>query len=132
MDRAVAALRLLPPDQQPGDFLSGLFATARTLAVTDDRLVAAIDELVGSWTADDFVVLLPGLRRAFAWFPPRERSRIGERIAALRGLAPTVRLTGQLRVDPMMAAAGAALDARIDELMTRYGLVGPLTKAQSR
>ena len=122
MDEAVKALHSLAPHEQPGDYLGGLFAVARQLVTNDDRLLRAVDHLIDRWTPEEFLTLLPALRRAFAWFPPRERSLIGDRIAALRGLARSTRLTGKLRDEPLLVAAGAVLDARIGERIVNYGL----------
>ncbi len=119
---SLAAFRSLAPDEEPGDFLGGLFATARRLATTDDELIRAIDELVDTWTADDFLRLLPGLRNAFRWFPPRERAALAGRIAALRGLAPGTRLIGRMGADEFASAQGAQLDEQVEAVLVRYGL----------
>jgi len=122
MTRAVVALRSLTPGEQVGDLLSGLFAVARLRVASDDRLLGAVDTLVGDWTDDEFLTMLPALRRAFAWFPPRERARIAERIVVVRGLPRTSRLVGRIGADPVGVGVGAALDTRIDGVMARYGL----------
>jgi hypothetical protein len=120
---AMSALRALPPDQQPGDFLRGLFGVARHQVVADGSVMEALDALVSGWSADHFLTLLPGLRRAFAWFAPRERARLADRIAQLHGLSRGTRLIGVSDIDPIAVAAGMMFDEGVQNRMRAYGLL---------
>lgn len=59
-----------------GDFLAGLLALAREQISQSGELLAVIDDLVGSWAQEEFLLALPAMRGAFAWLPPRERERV--------------------------------------------------------
>ncbi len=83
----LALVRAVPPRDELGDFLYGLFYCARMLATESDAIVGAVHEALESMGSDDFLVALPQLRAAFAWFPPRERGALAQRVAALLGLS---------------------------------------------
>jgi hypothetical protein len=118
-----------------GDWLAGLFAVARdevTRAGEDrgegddggdgDSLVGVLDSLVGAMSDEEFLVALPALRQAFAFFPPRERERIARRLMERRGVRGSAR--GLLRTggDPLETARGRALEESVDALLERFGL----------
>jgi hypothetical protein len=79
--------RAIPPREQLGDFLYGLFACARALAVESDSIVQAIHAALETMSSEDFLVALPSLRNAFTWFPPRERGALAAHVAELLGLS---------------------------------------------
>lgn len=83
----LALMRAVPPRDALGDFLYGLFCCARVLATESDAIVGAVHEALEGMGSDDFLVALPQLRAAFAWFPPRERGALAVRVAALLGLS---------------------------------------------
>ncbi len=83
----LALVRAVPPRDELGDFLYGLFCCARVLATESDAIVGAVHEALEGMGSDDFLVALPQLRAAFAWFPPRERGALAVRVAALLGLS---------------------------------------------
>jgi hypothetical protein len=86
-EQVTARTRAVPPRDELGDFLFGLFSAARELATQDDLIVAAIQAALDDMAHDDFLIALPQLRAAFAWFPPRERGAIARRVAELLGLS---------------------------------------------
>ncbi|GGM08911.1 DUF5682 family protein [Dactylosporangium sucinum] len=109
-----------------GDWLAGLFALAREEVLHADGVLAVLDELVSGLGDDDFLVALPSLRQAFAYFPPREREVLATRLLERRGLGGTgVPGRALLRVgaDPQRIAAAAALEARVDAALAREGLL---------
>jgi hypothetical protein len=83
--QAIQVLRGVARPETFGDFLAGLFALAREEVVGAQELVATIDACVTGFLRQDFLVALPALRQAFAYFPPRERLRIAETLVALGG-----------------------------------------------
>lgn len=111
-----------------GDFLSGLFATARAEVLESRELVRVIDEVLSDLGDHETLVALPSLRLAFAWFPPIERRRIAEHVALVRGLgaADAHALVAPLRVSPAEVARGHALDAALEALVRRHGLFDAL------
>lgn len=129
---AVTVLRKVALPTTLGDFLTGLFALAREelVTATESALLRALDELMGEMPADDFLVALPALRMAHAYFPPRERQRIAERVLTLHGQSPDC-ARGFLGLSAAAETLSAArlLEARVDELERRFGLESAATEA---
>ncbi|MFE0626074.1 DUF5682 family protein [Streptomyces sp. NPDC058864] len=120
-----------------GDWLAGLFALARDQVtgiggnvgggVADapgPSLLDALDEIVLSMTDGDFLIGLPALRQAFAFFPPRERERIAERLLERRGRRGSARSLLRTSADPLVLARAHALEENVSRLLDRYGLHG--------
>jgi hypothetical protein len=107
-----------------GDFLHGLFALAREQVLEDGgALLAVLDEIVVGLGPDDLLIALPSLRMAFAWFPPREREILAERLLARRGVdASPTQLTRRSATDPLVLARGLAIDDAADAVMRREAL----------
>ncbi|WP_433059274.1 DUF5682 family protein [Dactylosporangium sp. CS-033363] len=106
-----------------GDWLAGLFAVAREEVLHAGGVLDLLDELVSGLGAEDFLVALPALRQAFAYFPPRERETIAGHVLARRGRSGSGRaLLRSPAADPMVLAQAAALEARVDATLTRHGL----------
>ncbi|MEU3608594.1 DUF5682 family protein [Streptomyces sp. NPDC035033] len=120
--RAVAAPAVL------GDWLAGLFAVAReeVTAGTPDGdagpLVGVLDDLVAAMTETDFLVALPALREAFAWFPPLERERIAARLIERRGLRGSARALLRTTADPLELARARALEDHVSRTLDGLGL----------
>ena len=124
---ATVAMRASARPDALGDFLSGLFATAREEVVTADALLVALDDVVQSMTEHDFLVAVPSLRLAFAWFPPREKETIARRLLVLHGKAPAgARDLLRLEVEPAAVARGATIDAAATAVARRFGLLDDL------
>jgi hypothetical protein len=119
---ALNALGSIGPDENPGDLLGGLFATARRQFVQHPDLIGAVDAMVAAWTPDEFLELLPAIREAFGWFPSRERSQLGGELAKLHGLSSSHRMVTQLYDDPFQIAAGNAFDAQVAARLKAFGL----------
>ena len=122
-DRAVATLRAASKPQWLGDFLVGLFALAREEAARAEGLLAAMDEALAGMGDEDFLIAVPSLRHAFAYFPPREKLAIAEAVLALHG-APRQDPKTLLHLDVPADATrdGMRLDAEVLAMMKRYGL----------
>ncbi|GIF69023.1 hypothetical protein Ais01nite_70580 [Asanoa ishikariensis] len=108
-----------------GDWLAGLFSVARDEATADGGLLDVLDGLVGAMTDGDFLIALPALRQAFAYFPPRERQRLAEAVLARRGIVEDGRALLRLRADPVRRARAIELDSYVDELLRTERLVAP-------
>ncbi|MFC0104850.1 DUF5682 family protein [Kibdelosporangium aridum] len=102
--------------------MAGLFALAREDVLTSEHVVGVLDELVHAMTEAEFLIALPALRLAFAYFPPLERETIAERVLAHRGAPGSGRSLTRVTVDPLVVAEGMALDRRVDDLLVREGL----------
>lgn len=130
--RAVQALRRAALPATLGDFLAGLFALAREELANehDGTLLRALNELLAELSLEDFLIALPALRMAHAYFPPRERERIAERVLSLHGRGPEqARGLLQLTADADTLAVAQRLEARVDELERTFGLA-PTARAQ--
>ncbi|MQY09339.1 DUF5682 family protein [Actinomadura macrotermitis] len=106
-----------------GDWLAGLFALAREEVLAADGVLAVLDELVGGLDEQGFLVALPALRQAFAFFPPREREAIARGLLERRGLAGSARALLRTETDPLLIAEARALEERVTGLLTAEGLL---------
>ncbi|MFJ5686021.1 DUF5682 family protein [Streptomyces sp. NPDC093099] len=109
-----------------GDWLAGLFALAREELTTpgdDSRsLLATLDTLVTGLSGTEFLVGLPALRQAFAYFPPRERRRIADRLLERRGLRGSARSLLRTTGDPLLLAHARQLEDDVLRTLDRHGL----------
>ena len=124
---AASTLRKAALPATVGDFLAGLFALAREEVVTEaeSALLGTLDELLGGMTPADFSIALPALRMAHAYFPPRERERLAERVLVLHGMGgERTRAFLTLSTDADTLSAARVLEARVDDLERCFGL-GP-------
>lgn len=122
LERAVRAAAL---PHVLGDFLAGLFAVAREEVVSapGSEIVALLDEVVGRFGEEQFLVALPSLRLAFSWFPPREREAIARRLLEQRGVEGSARSLLRLATDPHVVAHAHAVEARVSDLLRREALL---------
>jgi len=93
LGETVDAARALPggiSTELLGDWLSGLFALAREQAAGPE-MVGVLDRLVTEMAEEEFLAALPALRMAFAYFPPREREAVAQRLLERRGLRGSAR-----------------------------------------
>lgn len=86
-DKLVSLTRAIPPRNELGDYLYGLFALTRSVIAEQPELIRAVHETLAHLGDEDFLVALPALRAAFGWFPPRERGDIAAQAATLLGLS---------------------------------------------
>lgn len=107
-EQLLAITRAIPAREALGDFLYGLFSCARGLATENDAIVRAVNAALDAMSPEDFLVALPRLRAAFAWFPPRERGTLGALVAGVLGMSQAER--HQLLL--MRHGADAFIDAR--------------------
>jgi hypothetical protein len=82
-----------------------------------------LDDLLAAMIEHDFLVALPALRQAFAYFPPRERETIAERLLERRGLTGSGRSLLRITTPVEVLAAARELEAHVDALLAREGLV---------
>ncbi|MER7570774.1 DUF5682 family protein [Streptomyces sp. NPDC126514] len=121
-DDPAAVVRTLAPDIL-GDWLAGLFAVAREeVTGGEESLVDVLDDIVAALSEDGFLTGLPALRQAFAFFPPRERERIAERLLQRRGTRGSARALLRTTADPLQLARARALEENVARLLTRHGL----------
>lgn len=73
-DDLVEKLQLVVPASDLGDFVFGLLQVARELATRRPEFMQALDSLIVAMPELVFLESLPGMRRAFSAYPPRERA----------------------------------------------------------
>jgi hypothetical protein len=120
---APGEVRVPTAPNRMGDWLAGLFALAREEVLADESVLAVLDGHVAGLGDDDFLVALPALRQAFAFFPPAERETIAHGLLTRRGLRGSARALLRTTVDPVVAAEAAALESRVEDLLVREGLL---------
>jgi hypothetical protein len=64
-----------------GAWLEGVLRTSRSTFLSSPRLLDAVHDVILRLPEDEFLIVLPDLRRAFAVFVPAELERIGEQVA---------------------------------------------------
>jgi len=109
------------PASALGDYLSGLFCLAREEIVSQD-LLRAIDYRLSDFAEDEFLRVLPSLRQAFSFFPPRERYTIAQVVARLLGSNDPVGLL-EATVDAATLQAAHHLENELFEVLERYQLI---------
>lgn len=103
-DEALAtSITLLANPAELGDFVFGLLTVAREAATRRSEFVGALDTAVTSFDDDDFLAALPGLRRAFSAYPPRERAQIASQLLGEQSHDVLRRFEGS--ADDVMAVA---------------------------
>ena len=115
-----ATLRAFSRALALGDFLSGLFALARSECGRNDRLLSALNAVLIGISADEFLIGLPALRQAFHFFPPRERAQIAKIIASL--LKDDAADLLHLETSAENFTQAVALEQRVQKLLVGYGL----------
>ena len=118
------AVQVMGKVPSSGDFLAGLFAVAREEVLHAEALVAAIDTRLVGLSHQEFMVMLPPLRLAFGYFPPRERAALAQAVASRHGMGmvEAARLVSTLKVSPETVQHGIELEGRIDQALERWGL----------
>ena len=122
---ALAAVRASAHVEVLGDLLSGLFAVAReeVLDQEEPSLLGLLDEVLGGFADEAFLLAVPSLRTAFSWFPPRERERIAHGLLDRRGLRGSASSLLRLSASPEVLTAARSLEDRVDALLTREALL---------
>lgn len=124
MQQILADLNFAANPDRLGDFLTGLFFMARETAQRHPELVQKIDQFLIAYDDESFLEALPALRLAFSYFTPREKHHMTRTL--LRSLEPD----GQdkplvdLEVSVEEAAAVMAFEAKLFQVVRRYGLRG--------
>ncbi|UHS59546.1 DUF5682 family protein [Agrobacterium vaccinii] len=119
--------RFSGPDRL-GDFLSGLFALAREDISKSASVIGSVTAMVEGWTDEAFLRALPSLRRAFSFFPPRERERLAGAIVRSHGgneAQAEVQAMAWMRQSTPVAnqASAIALEATVARRLAEAGLI---------
>ncbi|MDP9836369.1 hypothetical protein J2T09_001113 [Neorhizobium huautlense] len=112
---------------QLGDFLSGLFALSREEIADDLPVIDAVAQMIEGWSDEEFLLALPALRQAFAFFPPREREKLAQAVLRNHGRGDAQAQVEALqwmrqRSDVGSQAAAMALEAAAARRLKQAGL----------
>lgn len=102
--------------EQAASFICGLFLVARDILFMDNRILAAMDQVIGNAGNEAFLAILPNLRYAFTSFLPMELNRLGSIIAENHQVAES-RLSGSLTVSQDEVAEAMRLDNQAAEAL---------------
>jgi len=122
VERLVAGLRYFSDPAHLGDYLTGLFSTAREAAQREIELLTAVDTVVLEYADESFLEALPALRLAFSYFTPREKHHLARSLLETAGTDPSAELP-DLEVPLEVAVRAMALEASLSGWMARCGLV---------
>jgi hypothetical protein len=103
---------------QAGDFLDGLFLTAKSIFIGRRRLLRAINRVLAEIDWSTFKTLLPDLRRAFTQFIPAEIDAISAQVAEEIGLDRPPDSEGPVPEEMRQRLAEA--DRRVAELLEEW------------
>ena len=108
--------------EQLGDFLTGLFALARDTVYRHLGFIQAVDQLLGHYNDEEFLLALPALRLAFTYFTPREKHYFA---ATLSGddRETAADISRVLSVSVEQAAGIMAFENSVLKLADEYGLL---------
>jgi hypothetical protein len=117
-----ALSRAVPPIEA-GHWLDGFLGEAGQVLLYDEVLVALIDAWICGLSEEDFVALLPMLRRAFSGFDRSERRRLLDSLRApVRTAIPRGNGEPLLPAPPQAVAEAPGFAAALPLLLTILGL----------
>ena len=100
--------------QKGAVFLRGLFYTARDIVLVGNEFVRMINELIKTFSMEEFMEVLPELKLAFSYFVPSEIDTIAEKVAVLYQ-KDAEEVKRSLEIDMDLYAIGAELEKEICE-----------------
>lgn len=99
-----------------GEFLKGLFSTARDIVLTDDGFMKMIDTFITETDYDDFMDMLPCLRLAFGYFTPSEILTLADTVARINSTDRNM-ILHQKACNEKLHAFGGKIDREICALL---------------
>lgn len=119
----IAIINSVPPRDMLGDFLNGLFATAREALQRDDALLHSLHDVIIGLTLDDFLTALPALRLAFSWFSAKERQTLAMSLASHMGLSVQASHILQMQLKKPINNADSLVQAKQMQAQVREWLI---------
>ena len=102
--------------------LEGVMLVAPELVVRDRGTLAALDSRVGTLEHEEFMALLPDLRRSFARLRPLDTDRLARHVAEATGMR-TLDLLARVDLSEQDLAVGVAVDAQVRESLVEDALL---------
>ncbi|MGD8216122.1 DUF5682 family protein [Aestuariimicrobium sp. Y1814] len=115
-EQLAAMVRLVHRADLLGDFMAGLLTVAREAALRRPELLLELDRLLSGFSNEDFMDAVPGLRRAFSRYPPRDRARVAELVLGEQAELALDRFSGSAED----ALAVAAFEADLAATLVRF------------
>ncbi|MFX1254439.1 MAG: DUF5682 family protein [Promethearchaeota archaeon] len=103
------------------DFLEGLFLLNKSVLLTSSELRSVINKAINHMPGELFIQLLPGLRKAFNRFTPRETNFIADKLAELLGMKPSLKLDSIIPSSELLLGL-SELDETIMERIKKWRL----------
>jgi hypothetical protein len=107
--------------EEAASFICGLFLVARDILFADNRILEAIDEVIGGADNETFLAILPNLRYAFTGFLPTELARLGRTVAEYHQVSEHT-FEGSTVVSEEEVKEGMRLDALAADALNTWGL----------
>lgn len=114
-----------------GDFLTGLFHRARQILQRKPELMVSLDQILLSFSEEQFLEAIPSMRQAFAYFSPREKHHLATAILKGTGAAGPAEPLAPLGVDTRTAERALAIEARVKKQQQRFGIRGGAAGGES-
>lgn len=102
-------------------FISGIISVGRDIIFTNERVLMSIDSAFAAMEREQFLSVLPQLRRAFTSFLPSETSRISKMIANHYNDDVNLLFGSMTFTDEEILYAGT-IDRKINEIMEKWGI----------
>lgn len=109
--------------ERTAGFVLGLLGAAPDVLLHTRELVRALDAALGAMPPDDFLAVLPDLRRAFTFLKPLETHRLASQVAELTGAAAS-ELDAVWSVDPGLGPEALRVERDLVAGLVRDGLAG--------
>jgi len=118
---ATATAAHLAPGADPervAEFLLGILQAAPDLLLHTPELLRSLNAALGAMEPQEFLSVLPDLRRAFTWLKPTETHRLAGLLADLTG-ARVSELDDVLSLDPALAERAAGIERDLVATLVR-------------
>lgn len=102
-------------------YLQGVFTVARDAFLYDPKMLADLNQMLGSLSYEDFLQVVPELRLAFTYFTPMEIALIAEKVAAL--FQTTVEEINRTAIDEQQLQRMRKLDQAIQKEFAKWNLI---------
>ncbi|RRD52949.1 hypothetical protein EII12_03485 [Buchananella hordeovulneris] len=110
-------LGVIAVPSQLGDFVAGLLGVAREAALRQPTAMQRLDELLTALSSDEFFDALPGLRRAFSRYTPRERAQVADIVLGEDANAWALSFAGSVEDAAEIAHFEAALAGALEKFL---------------
>ena len=112
-------LSVVAVPEQLGDFVAGLLGVAREAALRRPEALLRLDEILSGLSDEVFYASLPGLRRAFSRYTPRERFQVAQLILGEAAGSALLPFSGSAEDAAAITEFESVIAATIDRFLGR-------------